>query len=175
MSISINNNNGIIEISQDGSVPKSYFKASGKFYPSGTSGGFVIPSANNFDLISNTLTNVPDDIYTSVPSTTSGSGVGLLFDINIASNVVLGFSTTNGTTPSGYGIGDTATVQGSDLRSGVSGELVFKVISLDIDGLLIVIDVDFYQVKWYNLVIDSTSPTSLGDAQQLLAVLFSTI
>jgi hypothetical protein len=174
MSISINNNNGIIEISQDNSVPKSYFKASGKFYPSGTSGGFIIPSANNFDLISNTLTNVPDDIYTSVPTTTSGSGVGLLFDINIASNIVLGFSTTNGTTTSGYGIGDTATVQGSDLGGG-SGELIFKVISLEIDGILIVIDGDFYQVKWYDLVIDSISPTSLGDAQQKLAVLFSTI
>ena len=35
MSISINNNNGIIEVSQNGSVPKSYYGAFGKSYPSG--------------------------------------------------------------------------------------------------------------------------------------------
>jgi len=84
MSISINNNNGIIEISQDGSVPKSYFNASGKFYPSG------------------------------------------------------------------------------------------KNENLEIDGFLINIEKDVYDVRWYDLVIDGTSPTSLSNAQSLLAATLAT-
>ena len=44
-----------------------------------------------------------------------------------------------------------------------------------LDGLLIVIGGDDYQVKWNNLVIAGTSPTSLANAQSLLATLFSTL
>ena len=74
---------------------------------------------------------------------------------------------------SGYALGDTLTVQGSDL--GGTGYLVYKIVSLDIDGLLIVIGGDDYEVKWDNLVVGGTSPTSLQDAQSLLSSLFSTL
>ena len=170
-------NTTVINVYETGGVPRSYFGAtgaSGKFYPSGTIGGFVGASNVNFNLISNTLTGVPDASYTSVPTTTSGSGVGLLFGIDIVSGLLDAFFVDGTTTASGYGIGDTAIVQGSDLGGG-SGELVFKVISLDIDGLLIVIGGDFYETKWNNLVVGGTSPTSLSDAQSLLATLFSTL
>jgi hypothetical protein len=50
MSISINNNNGIIEISQDGNVPKSYFQASGKFYPSGSDNVLLIIGNDSYDI-----------------------------------------------------------------------------------------------------------------------------
>jgi hypothetical protein len=84
MSISINNNNGIIEVSQDGNVPKSYFRASGKFYPNG------------------------------------------------------------------------------------------KDENLEQDGFLINLEKDCYDVKWYDLVIDGNSPTSLSNAQSLLAATLAT-
>jgi hypothetical protein len=169
-------NSTIINVYDTGGIARSYFGAtgaSGKFYPSGTSGGFVAGNDINFTLMSNTLSGVADNNYTSVPTTTSGSGVGLLFGIDISTNLVDAFF-VDGTIASGYGIGDTVTVQGSDLGGG-SGELVFKVISLDIDGLLIVVGGDFYSTKWNNLVVGGTSPTSLSDAQSLLATLFSTL
>jgi hypothetical protein len=50
MSISINNNNGIIEVSQNGSVPKSYFNASGKFYPSGSDNILLIIGLDSYDI-----------------------------------------------------------------------------------------------------------------------------
>ena len=180
MSISINNNNGIIEVSQNGSVPKSYFKASGKFYPSGTTSTVInnIPASPfnlpGFRLISNTLEDLIDDTYFNVPSTTTSVYPSLEFVVSVFGGVIgdNGMFVTSSNI-SGYSIGDLITIEGSDL--GGTGSITFEVTQLEIDGLLIVIDGDFYQVKWYDLVIDSISPTSLGDAQQLLAVLFSTI
>jgi hypothetical protein len=172
MSISINNNNGIIEISQDNSVPKSYFRASGKFYPSGTIGGLLIDNLS-FVVFSDNTTGLVDGGYNDILSTSNGSGTpNAIFNIDVISGVASGINISNFADTSGYGMGDFITIQGSDL--GGSGEIVLKVTVLDIDGLLIVIGGDFYEVKWYDLVIDGTSPTSLSDAQSLLAATLAT-
>ena len=171
MSISINNNNGVIEISQDGNVPRSYFGAFGKFYPSGTIGGLLIDNLS-FVVFSDNTTGLVDGGYNDILSTSNGSGTpNAIFNIDVISGVASGINVSNFADTSGYGMGDFITIQGSDL--GGSGEIVLKVTVLDIDGLLIVIGGDFYEVKWYDLIIYGTSPTSLSDAANLLAIALS--
>jgi hypothetical protein len=169
-------NSTVINVYETGEVPRSYFGvlgASGRFYPSGTSGGLENGSFANLSIISNELQSLVDGSYTVPSTSTSTSGTPSIdFAISVSGGLVDTIvQDTLYTT--GYAIGDTFTIQGSDL--GGTGTLVVKIISLDIDGLLIVIGGDFYEVKWNNLIVGGTSPTSLSDAQQLLATLFSTL
>jgi len=129
-----------------------------------------------WEIVSNTIADALDGEYDDVPSTSnSTSGTpSVLFFVEIIDGIA--YAQINGIVSSfgsGYAIGDLITIQGSSV--GGSGELVLRITELDIDGLLIVIGGDFYEVKWNNLVVDGTSPTSLSDAQQLLATLFSTL
>jgi hypothetical protein len=166
-------NSTIIEVYQDSNPARYYFGAlgtSGKFYPSGTSGVF---SPQGLQVISDTLVDLVDGDYSNTtPIVNSDSGTpDVLLNIVVSSGSLILLGTNNSF--SGYALGDTLTVQGSDL--GGTGYLVYKIVSLDIDGLLIVIGGDDYEVKWDNLVVGGTSPTSLQDAQSLLSSLFSTL
>ena len=169
-------NSTIIEVYQDSNYPRYYFGAlgtSGKFYPSGTSGAIA---TSYLQIIENGLNNIPDGAYpgiiVSTPSSTPIS-IGITTVNNIVDSNAFGISPDPG--GSGYAIGDILTINGADVVSGGSGQLSFKVTNLIIDGLLIVIGGDDYEVKWYDLVVGGTSPTSLQDAQSLLASLFSTL
>jgi hypothetical protein len=163
-------NSTVINVYETGEVPRSYFGvlgASGRFYPSGTSGALLINDLS-FVVISDNTSGLVDGAYSS------GSGTpNATFDIDVSSGLVTNIDAANYSSVSGYALGDFITIQGSDL--GGSGEIVLKVTMLDIDGLLIVIGGDFYEVKWNNLVVGGTSPTSLSNAQSLLATLFSTL
>jgi hypothetical protein len=176
MSIAINNNNGIIEVSQDGNVPRSYFGTSGKFYPVKLNGsipnGVNVRSVNNgyLELISETLDNLTQPVYIQAPSN-STSGTGLFFDIIPFGGDII----VDSFGQSGYGIGSLVTVNGSDMEIGGTGSIVMRVINLETNGFLINIGEDNYQSIWENLIIDGTSPTSLSDAANQLAILFSTI
>lgn len=169
-------NSTVISIYSDSNYPRYYFGAlgtSGKFYPSGTSGGLLSDNLS-FIVVSDTTTDLVDGGYNDIPSTTNGSGTpNALFNIDVTSGLVTAINLANPSDTSGYGIGDFITIQGSDL--GGSGEIVLKVTQLDIDGLLLVVGGDNYEVKWDNMFIGGTSPTSLPDAQSLLATLFSTL
>ena len=173
-------NNALINVYQTGGTPRSYFGAlgaSGKFYPSGTTSTVisnVLGTPTNlpgFRLMSNTLDNLVDGSY-PYQVTSSSLSPGFYMQIDIVDNLVDTLLVTPGDT-SGYAIGDTITIDGINISG--TGQMIFEVTQLEIDGLLIVIGGDFYEVKWYNLVVGGTSPTSLSDAQQLLATLFSTL
>lgn len=171
MSISINNNNGIIEVSQDGSVPKSYFKTSGKFFPSGSVSGAASAITGSFPIISNDTSGCTDDFYNNQQQgSTSGNGSGAVFNLWINGGTIQYVASnapnlTEGT-GSGYVVGDTMTIYGSDY--GGTGSCVVKVDALGIDGFLINFDKDVYDVRWYDLIIGGTSPTLLSDASSLL-------
>jgi hypothetical protein len=169
-------NSTVINVYETDGIPRSYFGAtgaSGRFYPSGTSGGLLIDNLS-FVVFSDNTTGLVDGGYNDILSTSNGSGTpNAIFNIDVISGVASGINISNFADTSGYGMGDFITIQGSDL--GGSGEIVLKVTVLDIDGLLIVIGGDFYETKWNNLVVGGTSPTSLSDAQELLATLFSTL
>lgn len=169
-------NSKIINVYETDEVPRSYFGAtgaSGKFYPSGTNGALLIDDLSFVVILDNT-SGLVDGGYNDIVGLSNGSGTpNATFNIDVVSGVASSILVSNSTDTSGFGIGDFITIQGSDL--GGSGEIVLKVTTLDIDGLLIVIGGDSYEVKWYNMSIGGTSPTSLSDAQQLLATLFSTL
>lgn len=177
-------NTTVINVYETGGVPRSYFGAvgaSGKFYPSGTTSTVinnVIGSPSNlpgFRLFSNTLQDLVDSTYTfDTTSTSVYPSFTMMAEVigNVIPNDTLDL-VVNPVNITGYSIGDLITIQGSDL--GGTGTMVFEVTQLEIDGLLIVVGGDFYETKWYNLVVGGTSPTSLSDAQQLLATLFSTL
>lgn len=177
MSINITTSNGTISVATDDNVPRTYFGAigaSGKFYPSGTSGAIV---DGGWTIVSNTTDGLSDGDYEDRASTTnSTSGTpDVLFNVQIVSGVITLITLSGSETPSfgsGYAIGDRFTIQASDIGGG-TGEVVLQLNQLDIDGFLIVIGGDHYEVKWYNLVINGTSPTDLANAQELLASLFS--
>lgn len=169
-------NSTIIEVYQDSNSPRYYFGAlgtSGKFYPSGTVGSITGgSSAGLFEVVSDTTYDLVDNSYSDVPCEISNiDGTPFLISLDVVGGVITVWSPQVNT--SGYVIGDTITIQGSDLGGG--GQITYKIIKLDIDGLLIVIGGDDYEVKWYDLVIGGTSPTSLQDAQSLLSSLFSTL
>jgi hypothetical protein len=169
-------NSTVINVYETDGIPRSYFGAtgaSGRFYPSGTSGALLIDDLS-FIVISDNTSGLVDGGYNSISSTSNGSGTpNATFDIDVTSGLVTNINAANYSSVSGYALGDFITIQGSDL--GGSGEIVLKVTMLDMDGLLIVIGGDFYEVKWYNLVIDGVSPASLSDAADKLATLFSTL
>lgn len=180
MALNIYLENGAIKVYEDGENPRVYWGglgASGKFYPSGTSGAVKY---SGFEIASSTIADAIDSDYDDVPSTTnstSGTPSDVLFYVQVVDGVVTQVNLTNGQQPSyasGYAIGDLFTIQGSSLGGG-SGELIVRVTSLDIDGLLIVIGGDYYSVKWYDLKVDDVSATSLLNAQELLATLFSSL
>ena len=170
-------NSTIIEVYQDSNYPRYYFGAlgtSGKFYPSGTSGALpygVDYVANYCEVLLDTMDG--DNSASNVPSF-SNSGTGATFVVSVAPFIPTDFAIDNyaGT---GYAIGDTITIEGSDVAPGITGQLILKITNVLTDGLLIVIGGDDYEVKWYDLVVGGTSPTSLSDAQSLLANLFSTL
>jgi len=125
--------------------------------------------------LSNDTSGCTDDIYfVQEQGSTSGMGIGAIF------NIVISFGTVStiydqyfeaGGSGSGYAIGDTMTIYGSDY--GGKGSCVIKVEVLVIDGFLINLEKDNYEVKWYNLVINGNSPTSLSDAQSMLAAVLA--
>jgi hypothetical protein len=163
-------NSTVINVYETGQVPRSYFGAtgaSGKFYPSGTSG--VIEA---WQVVSNTVQDAVDGEYNNVDSTTNGSGTNGLWTVFVDTGTVATIQATS--ISSGYGLGDFVTIQGSDLGGG-TGSYIVKITAISTDGLLIVIGGDFYEVKWYNLVVGGTPAGSLSDAQSLLATLFSTL
>lgn len=163
-------NSTVINVYETDEIPRSYFGvlgASGRFYPSGTSG-----SIDGWQVISNTVQDAVDGEYNNVDSTTNGSGTNGLWTVFVDTGTVVAIVGTSNTF--GYRLGDFVTIQGSDLGGG-TGSYIVKITAIVTDGLLIVIGGDFYEVKWNNLVVDGTSPTSLSDAQQLLATLFSTL
>lgn len=172
-------NSTVINVYETGGVPRSYFGgfgASGKFYPSGTSGAIVNQA---WEVVVNTTNNIPDGFYDEIASTsTSSSGVpDVKFQFDVTDGVIVNSSIQIFNTPitSGYAIGDTFTIQANALDALATGEVVLRITELEIDGLLIVIGGDFYETKWNNLVVGGTSPSSLSDAQELLANLFSTL
>lgn len=178
MSISINNNNGIIEVSQDGNVPRSYFGTFGKFYPSGSVSGAATTIGATFSIVSNDTSGCADAFYSSeTQGSTSGIGSGAIFDMFIINGAVADVYNQNvvhmNGSGSGYLVGDTMTIYGSDY--GGTGSCVVKIDALGIDGFLISLDKDIYDVRYYDLVIGGTSPTTLSGAADLLANLFSTI
>lgn len=176
MSISINSNNGVIEVSQDGAVPRSYFKTSGKFYPSGSLSGQATTIGAYFSIVSNDTSGCTDGFYSSqTQGSTSGNGSGAVFDMLINVGVI---EAVYNITPihmngsgSGYAIGDTMTIYGSDY--GGTGSCVVRIDALGIDGLLINFDKDIYDVRYYDLEIGGTSPTSISDASNLLISLIA--
>lgn len=171
MSISINNNNGIIEVSQTGSVPKSYFKMSGKLYPSGSVSGQARSTTGVFAIISNDTSGCTDDFYNyQQQGSTSGNGSGATFNIYINGGTIQFVASaqpnlTEGT-GLGYAVGDTMTIYGSDY--GGTGSCVVIIEALGIDGFLINFDNDVCDVRFYDLVIGGSSPTSLSEASSLL-------
>lgn len=156
----------------DDNVYKTYYGyTSGKFYPSGTNG---VLNTSCLRILSNTLSNIPDGAYTvevSIPN-----AIPIDIGITTVGNIVAdnAFGITPDPSGSGYSVGDILTINGSDLDSLGSGQISFKVISTIKDGLLIIINQDTFEVKWYDLIIGGTSPTSLPDAQTLLNTLFTT-
>ena len=177
--IDITNSSGIIAIGNH-SKPYNYYYGqsgrSGKFYPSGTIGGFDT-EVNFIDqyssIVSNTLQDLVDDTYNPIGSTsTSTAGTPPIdFYVEVSGNDISFIAAKN--VVSGYAIGDLITIQGSDM--GGSGSLVLRVTSLETDGFLIMIGGDSYQVKWYDILINETLPLSLSDAAILLAQFFAPI
>lgn len=172
MSISINNNYGIIEVSQDGSVLKSYFKTSGKFFPSGSVSGQATSITGVFPIISNDTSGCIDGLYTfQTQGATSGVGSGISFTVYINGGTIE-YVGNNDTiimqgTGSGYAIGDTITIYGSDY--GGTGNCVILVNALGIDGFLINFDKDFYDVRYYDLIVQgSSSPDLTNTWSQLI-------
>lgn len=162
----------VITLSDDNNnVYKTYYGyTSGKFYPSGTSGVLNTPCLK---ILSNTLSNIPDGVYTvevSIPN-----AIPINIGITTVDNIVAdnAFGITPDPSGSGYSVGDILTINGSDLDGSGKGQLSFKVISTIKDGLLIIIGQDTYEVKWYDLIINASTPSSLADAQDLLNSLFS--
>lgn len=176
-------NSTIINVYNTGGVPRSYFGAvgaSGKFYPSGTTSTVINTTLGNpsnlpgFRVVSNTLQDLVDNTYL-VDTTSTSVNPSFTMQVFVSGNVIADSSSlvVSPVNITGYSIGDLVTMQGSDL--GGTGTIVFEVTQLEIDGLLIVIGGDFYEVKWYNLIVGGISPQSLSDAQILLATLFSTL
>jgi len=169
-------NSTVINVYESGGVPRSYFGAvgaSGKFYPSGTIGK-LLEDNYSFSIVSDNTSGLVDGGYSDIVGLSNGSGTpNATFNVDVTSGLVSAITTQNYADTSGFGIGDFITIQGSDL--GGDGQIVLKITALDIDGLLIVIGGDFYETKWNNLIVGGTSPTSLSDAQILLATLFSTL
>jgi hypothetical protein len=169
-------NTTVINVYETGGVPRSYFGAtgaSGKFYPSGTSGSII-----EVGIISDATTDLVDSFYEGIEfASTSGNGFGQTFQISVVGGLIEYIQILNYPNPdavaNGFSLGDTIVIDGSSM--GGLGTVTIKVIELAIDGLLISIGGDFYETKWNNLVVGGTSPTSLSDAQSLLATLFSTL
>lgn len=169
MALNIDLVNGAINVYETGKSPRTYFGAigaSGKFYQSGSVDngiGSVILSQNNSQ-------GLADGDYFDVPiSSTSGNGVNAKFFIEIIDGSIVNFNPT--IYGNGYAIGDTVTIDASNL--GGTGAIIFKVSSIQVDSLLIVIGGDDYQVKWSDLIINGDTPGSLSSASTLLATLFS--
>lgn len=182
MALNIDLVNGAINVYEDGETPRTYFGvigASGKFYPSGTIGAVSTGGALAYTIISNTTADCDDDIYDNQSqASTSGNGSGGLFKIEVGGEAITLIQPATGVdtwagSGSGYVVKDTITFNGSDY--GGTGECVIKVEALGIDGFLIVIGGDDYQVKWSDLVINGDSPTSLQNTQELLSALFSSL
>lgn len=171
MALNIDLVNGAINVYETGEVPRTYFGAigaSGKFYQSGS----VDNGIGSVVLYQNNLENISDGDYDDVPiSSTSGNGVGAFMNISIVDGSVYGFQRS--IPGSGYAIGDTLTIDGDNFVG--TGNIIFKVASIQIDSLLIVIGGDDYQVKWSDLIINGQTPSSLSNAAQLLSALFSSL
>lgn len=173
---------GVITVGEDGKVPVTYYGEggkSGKFYPSGTSGTMppsssIDPIAGSSDgylsFVSQSLSGLGDSSYEDVPSATSGNGTGATFLV-VTSSGAMSALLHYPASGSGYNVGDIITIQGSDM--GGEGNLILEVINIEIDGFLINLGGDYYSVKWYDLVIDGTSPTSFSNTNDLLLTFFS--
>lgn len=171
MALNIDLVNGAINVYETGEVPRTYFGpigASGKFYQSGSVdnsiGSIVLLQDNSAGLVDGTYDDTP--IYA-----TSGNGVNALLNIEISSGILYNFNL--GASGTNYAIGDTITIDATLL--GGTGTIVFKITSVAIDSLLIVIGGDDYQVKWSDLIVDGTAATSLSNACLLLLTLFSSL
>jgi hypothetical protein len=108
--------------------------------------------------------------YDDVPTTTSGLGTGIVFVVVSNSGIMTEILHYPGS-GFGYNIGDIVTIEGSDM--GGQGSVILKVINVLPSGFLINLGGDNYSAKWYDLVIDGTSPTSFSNANDLLLTLFS--
>lgn len=171
MALNIDLVNGGINVYETGEAPRTYFGsigASGKIYPSGTSGQLLAENFS-FEIFLDNTSSLGDGGYNDIPSSSNGSGTpSALFNIDVNGGVVDGVpQCSNYLDTMGFAIGDLVTIQGSDL--GGSGELILKVTQVVIDGILFVVGGDNYQIKWNDLLINGTSPTSLDDTTTLLS------
>lgn len=179
MSINIYVDQGAIYVSQNNANPRVYWGglgASGKFYPSGTSGAIY---NLGLEVAMNTIYGL-DGSFDDVPSvSSSSSGIPeVRFAFEAIDGSIINSSIQiygNASLTSNYAIGDTFTINGSLFGENITGQLILRVKALDIDGLEIVIGGDWYSVKWYNLLVGGDSCTSLLDAQEKLATLFSNL
>lgn len=182
MALNIDLVNGAINVYETDQVPRTYFGvigASGKFYPSGTIGAVSTNGMFAYTIISNTTAGCDNDTYDNQSqASTSGNGSGGLFKVEIGGGMISLIQPATGVdfwsgSGSGYVVKDTITFNGSDY--GGTGKCIISVDGLGVDGFLIVIGGDDYQVGWSDLVINGTSPTSLQNAQELLSTLFSSL
>ena len=176
MAIEINVVNGIVNISTDGDVPRSYYGAVG-------ASGSVMPMKAHL------LGNVTELSWVSAQeypigaglqggSQTSTSGLGSTIDANVlfTQSATLGYcyiesiEIVGGIQNGKYKIGDTITF--TPMRDAI---VTATVKSLEYQRLLIKIGGDFYEVNWFDLVINGTSPTDLNDALSLISSAFASV
>ena len=176
MAIEINVVNGIVNISTDGDVPRSYYGAVG-------ASGSVMPMkahllGNVTELSWVSAQEYPRDNGLESGSQTSTSGLGSTIDVEVLFTdaatpnycYVESITITGGVQNGKYKIGDTITF--TPMHEVV---VTATVKSLEYQRLLIKIGGDFYEVNWFDLVINGTSPTDLTDALILISSAFASV
>jgi len=175
MAIEINVVNGIVNISTDGDVPRSYYGAVG-------ASGSVMPMKAHL------LGNVTEYSWVSaqeyligagttgaiLQDSSSGLGTGAEATFTFTDSATAGATyissiVASGTQNGKYKIGDSLTFT----VDGVQVTITVK--SLEYQRLLIKIGGDFYEVNWFDLVINGTSPTDFTDALSLISSAFASV
>ena len=175
MAIEINVVNGIVNISTDGDVPRSYYGAVGasgsvmpmKAHLLGNVTEYSWVSAQEY-LIGNIHT------FPILQDSSSGLGTGAQASFEFTESATPGYTyissiVASGTQNGKYKIGDSLTFTVSGIQINIT------VKSLEYQRLLIKIGGDFYEVNWFDLVINGTSPTDLTDALILISSAFASV
>jgi hypothetical protein len=177
MAIEINVVNGIVNISTDGDVPRSYYGAVGASGSVMPMKAHLLGNVTELSWVSAQEYLIGAGIQSTSQASTSGLGgdidVDILFTQSATSEYcyIESIAIVGGGQNGKYKIGDSVTF--SAVGDGIIVTATVK--SLEYQRLLIKIGGDFYEVNWFDLLINGTSPTDLSDALSLISSAFASV